>query len=171
MFIKQSITHIFQTLQNLFKPAIEIKYLNDKFRTGEVDKPNFATDGASAIDLRNMSGEIKVLEPSEVVLVPTGISVNMSNPHFAAMLLPRSGLGHKKGIILGNTVGLIDSDYTGEIYISVWNRSKEIVCFEPEERIAQLMFVPVLRPVFKEVEQFTETTERGEGGFGSSGKF
>ena len=118
-----------------------------------------------------VAGETKVLDPNEVVLIPTGIAVNMSHPNFAALVLPRSGLGHKKGIILGNTTGLIDSDYAGEIYISVWNRSKEIVCFEPEERIAQLMFLPILRPDFKEVEQFSNSTARGDGGFGSSGKF
>lgn len=110
-----------------------------------------------------------MLQPGDVYLVPTGLAVHLANPAYAAVLLPRSGLGHKHGIVLGNLVGLIDSDYQGELKVSLWNRGKEAFTIEPMERIAQMVIVPVVQAAFKVVDEFA-ASERGEGGFGSTGK-
>ena len=131
--------------------------------------PASAAPGSAGLDLRACLDEAAILQPGDTLLVPTGLAVHLSNPDYAAMLLPRSGLGHKQGIVLGNLVGLIDSDYQGELKVSLWNRGKEAFTVEPMARIAQMVIVPVVQAAFKVVEEFAES-ERGEGGFGSTGK-
>ena len=130
--------------------------------------PKIATPGSAGADLRALLDEPLVLAPGEAKLVHTGIAIHVADPHYAAVILPRSGLGHKKGIVLGNLVGLIDSDYQGELMVSLWNRSGEPCTIEPMERVAQLVIIPVVQPEFNVVESF-EDSERGAGGFGSSG--
>ena len=120
------------------------------------------------MDLRALVDEIVVINPGDTYLVKTGLAIHIGDPGYAALILPRSGLGHKKGIVLGNLVGLIDSDYQGELMVSVWNRGKESFELKPMERIAQLMVVPVVQPEFNIVESF-EASERASGGFGSTG--
>lgn len=134
--------------------------------------PAYATPGSAGIDLRAMFDEDTLtLAPGQTVLIPTGIAVGMQSDDMAATILPRSGLGHKHGIVLGNLVGLIDSDYRGQLQVSMWNRSKEAFVITRGERVAQLVFLPIIQPQFDMVslEELTQT-ERGEGGFGSSGK-
>jgi len=131
--------------------------------------PNYASKGSAGIDLRACIEHIQTLNPGETFLIPTGISIYIKDPNYAAVILPRSGLGHKHGIVLGNLVGLIDSDYQGELLVSCWNRSKNAFLINPLERIAQLVILPVMQVKFNKVVQFPET-ERGEGGFGSTGK-
>lgn len=133
--------------------------------------PQYQTDGSAAVDLAaNIKGKISLFPDTAPTLIPTGIFLNMSaTPWLAAMILPRSGLGHRAGLVLGNLVGLIDSDYQGEVMVSAWNRGKEILEVKPYERFAQLVFVPVARVGFVHVEDFTRTTQRGTGGFGSTG--
>ncbi|MFO7306420.1 MAG: dUTP diphosphatase [Gammaproteobacteria bacterium] len=131
--------------------------------------PQYATSGSAGVDLRAcIDGPIE-LQPGDTYLVPSGIAIYLEDPGYAAMVLPRSGLGHKHGIVLGNLVGLIDSDYQGQIFVSVWNRGRAPFAIEPGERIAQLVVVPVVQVEFDVVEAFT-ASERGEGGFGSSGR-
>lgn len=161
---------------------VEVRYLDERFNTGEFVKPSRATEGSAAIDLIAAIDEPISLSPDQVELIPTGISINIQDPNYAAVILPRSGLGHKKGLILGNTVGLIDSDYQGQLMISAWNRNSEIVpvaaiqalvsdpiTINPGDRIAQLLFIPVAIPTFVEVDSFSSSSERGEGGFGHTG--
>ncbi len=148
--------------------AIQLKILDS--RIGEsIPLPTYATDGSAGLDLRVCINEPIQLAPQETVLLPTGISIYIDDPKLAAVILPRSGLGHKNGIVLGNLVGLIDSDYQGELKISCWNRSDEHFTINPGERIAQLVFIPVVQAAFELVNEFTESS-RGEGGFGSSGR-
>lgn len=148
--------------------AIQLKILDA--RIGEsIPLPTYATDGSAGLDLRVCINEPIQIAPQETILLPTGISIYIGDPKLAAVILPRSGLGHKNGIVLGNLVGLIDSDYQGELKISCWNRSSEHFTINPGERIAQLVFVPVVQAAFELVNEFTETS-RGEGGFGSSGR-
>ncbi|AXA64528.1 dUTP pyrophosphatase [Pseudomonas sp. SORGH_AS199] len=130
--------------------------------------PSYATPGSAGLDLRAMLQEDLVLEPGQTVLIPTGLAIHVADPSLAALILPRSGLGHKHGIVLGNLVGLIDSDYQGELMVSCWNRGQTTFTVSVGERIAQLMLVPVVQAHFDIVESFTET-ERGAGGFGHSG--
>lgn len=131
--------------------------------------PKYATPGSAGLDLVAALDAPLVLDPGQVALVPTGIAVHVADPGYAAVLLPRSGLGHKKGIVLGNLVGLIDSDYQGEVMVSLWNRSQASYTVEPLERIAQMLVVPVEQVRLEPVEAFEES-ERGAGGFGSTGK-
>ncbi|MFT6340121.1 MAG: dUTP pyrophosphatase [Polaribacter sp.] len=131
--------------------------------------PHYATDGSAGLDLRAMVKEPLTLEPGQTELLPTGMSIHISDPGYAGMILPRSGLGHKHGIVLGNLVGLIDSDYQGELMVSCWNRGNQPFTVEPGERIAQLVIVPVMQVQLEQVETFTNT-ERGSGGFGHSGR-
>ncbi|WP_107687830.1 dUTP diphosphatase [Neisseria wadsworthii] len=145
---------------------VELKILNPKMAD---QLPAYATPGSAGLDLRACLDEAVELAPGDTFLVPTGLAVYLNNPAYAAVLLPRSGLGHKHGIVLGNLVGLIDSDYQGELKVSVWNRSKETFTIEPMERIAQMVIVPVIQAAFKVVDEFA-ASERGEGGFGSTGK-
>ena len=131
--------------------------------------PAYATEGSAGLDLRACLAAALVLEPGRTELVPTGLAIHLDDPGLAAVLLPRSGLGHKHGIVLGNLVGLIDSDYQGQVMASVWNRGAASFTIEPGERIAQLVVVPVVQVRLEVVEAFT-TSERGAGGFGSSGR-
>lgn len=147
---------------------IQLKILNSKLGS-EFPLPAYATQGSAGLDLRACLEEALQLAPGETQLIPTGLAIYIEDPAIAATILPRSGLGHKHGIVLGNLVGLIDSDYQGELLISCWNRGKESFTIQPGERIAQLVFLPVIRAELKLVEDFAPT-ERGEGGFGHSGK-
>ena len=131
--------------------------------------PTYAAEGSAGLDLRALINEPLTVEAGQTVLIPTGISIYIADPSLAAVILPRSGLGHKNGIVLGNLVGLIDSDYQGPLMVSLWNRSQEAFKVNVGDRIAQLVFVPVVQAQFNVVDDFT-ATERGEGGFGHSGK-
>jgi dUTP pyrophosphatase len=131
--------------------------------------PRYATPGSAGLDLRAVLDAALVLAPGDTVLVPTGLAIHIEDPGYAALILPRSGLGHKHGIVLGNLVGLIDSDYQGQLMVSLWNREREPFTLEPFERIAQLVIVPVVQATLHIVEQFG-ASDRGAGGFGSSGR-
>ncbi len=131
--------------------------------------PAYATIGSAGLDLRACIEHTQTLNPGETTLIPTGMAIHLSDAGYAAMILPRSGLGHKHGIVLGNLVGLIDSDYQGQLLVSCWNRGRETFLLNPLERIAQLVIVPVVQASFNVVEDFA-ASERGEGGFGSTGK-
>lgn len=145
---------------------IDIKLLDERLRA---QPPAYATPGAAGLDLRACLDEALRLEPGQTALVPSGIAIHLGDPGLAAIVLPRSGLGHKHGIVLGNLVGLIDSDYQGQIMVSVWNRGGAAFTIEPMERIAQLVVVPVVQAAFEIVDEFVAST-RGEGGFGSTGQ-
>lgn len=132
--------------------------------------PTYATAGSAGLDLRACLDEALVLAPGATHLIPTGLSIYLRDPGLAAMILPRSGLGHKHGIVLGNLVGLIDADYQGPLMVSCWNRGQEAFTIQPMERIAQLVIVPVLQAQFRVVSDFADTSDRGQGGFGSTGK-
>ncbi len=131
--------------------------------------PDYATTGSAGMDLRAMLDGPIDLQPGQTELIPTGIAIHIADPSLAAVILPRSGLGHKHGIVLGNLVGLIDSDYQGQLYVSCWNRGNSVFRVEVGERIAQLVLIPVVRAVFEQVEEFDES-DRGVGGFGHSGR-
>ena len=147
---------------------IDLKILDSRIGN-EFPLPAYATEGSAGLDLRAMINEPLTVKAGETVLIPTGISIYIADPNLAAVILPRSGLGHKNGIVLGNLVGLIDSDYQGPLMVSLWNRSKEDFTVNVGDRIAQLVFVPVVQASFNIVQEF-EQTDRGEGGFGHSGK-
>jgi len=147
---------------------IQLKILNPKIDT-EFPLPQYATQGSAGLDLRACINLPLQLAPGDTQLIPTGIAIYIADPGLAAVILPRSGLGHKHGIVLGNLVGLIDSDYQGELMISCWNRGNDHFTIQPGERIAQLVFVPVVRAEFAVVNEFIATA-RGAGGFGHSGK-
>ena len=146
---------------------IQVKILNSRIGT-DFPLPAYATDGSAGLDLRACLDAPLTLEPGQTVLVGTGISVYIGNPGFAGLVLPRSGLGHKHGIVLGNLVGLIDSDYQGELMISCWNRGASTFTIQPGERIAQYVLVPVIQAELAVVSDF-QSTARGDGGFGHSG--
>lgn len=145
---------------------IDVRILDERLRS---QPPEYATAGAAGLDLRACLEAELCLHPGETVLVPSGLAIHLADSGLAAMILPRSGLGHKHGIVLGNLVGLIDSDYQGQIFVSLWNRGRESFTLQPMERIAQLVVVPVLQVGFDIVDSFEES-DRGEGGFGSTGK-
>ncbi len=147
---------------------VQVKILDARLGNS-IPLPEYATKGSAGLDLRACLDEKITLAPGETILVPTGLSVYIQNPEWAAMLLPRSGLGHKHGIVLGNLVGLIDSDYQGQLMVSCWNRGKENFTIEIGERIAQMVIVPVVQVGFDIVSEFNES-DRGEGGFGSTGR-
>jgi dUTP pyrophosphatase len=147
---------------------LQVKIL-DKRLGDTIPMPTYATTGSAGLDLRACVEAPLTLEPGQTELIPTGMSIFIEDPSLCAMILPRSGLGHKHGIVLGNLVGLIDSDYQGQLFVSCWNRGQTTFTVEPGERIAQLVLVPVVQADFEFVEEFTET-DRGEGGFGSSGR-
>jgi dUTP pyrophosphatase len=147
---------------------VELKIL-DKRIGKEFPLPKYATDGSAGMDLYACLDEHLHVAPGETHLIPTGIAIHLDDRHLAAMILPRSGLGHKHGIVLGNLVGLIDSDYQGQIFISVWNRGQHPFTIEPGDRIAQMIIVPIALADFKVVEQFTPSA-RGAGGFGHTGQ-
>lgn len=146
---------------------IQVKILDERIG-GKYPLPEYATEGSAGMDLRACIDEHIRIEAGEAQLIPTGIAMHIADPELAAVILPRSGLGHKQGIVLGNLVGLIDSDYQGQLMVSVWNRSKNNVVIEPGDRIAQLVFVPVRRVAFEVVDEF-EKSERNTGGFGHTG--
>jgi dUTP pyrophosphatase len=131
--------------------------------------PSYGTPGSAGLDLRACLDESVTIQPGETVLIPTGLAIHIADPAYAAMILPRSGMGHKNGIVLGNLVGLIDSDYQGQLMISTWNRGHSAFTLNPMERLAQLIIVPVVQVGFNIVEEFGDS-ERGDGGFGSTGK-
>jgi len=148
--------------------AIELKILDA--RVGDsIPLPHYATEGSAGLDMRACIDEALTIAPGETVLVPTGLALHINDAGLAAVLLPRSGLGHKHGLVLGNLTGLIDSDYQGQVFISCWNRGSAAYTVQPGERIAQLVFVPVEQVRFEIVGEFGES-RRGEGGFGHSGK-
>lgn len=150
------------------KKAIDLKILDPRIGT-EFPLPAYATPGSAGLDLRACLDSTLSLAPGETVLIPTGLSIFIGDTNLCATILPRSGLGHKHGIVLGNLVGLIDSDYQGPLMVSMWNRGSDSFTIEPGDRIAQLVFMPVVQAEFTLVDSF-EQTARGEGGFGSSGK-
>jgi dUTP diphosphatase len=145
---------------------IDVRILDPRMKT---NMPAYATPGSAGLDLRACIDDSMSIQPGETTLVPCGIAIHIGEPGLAAMILPRSGLGHKHGIVLGNLVGLIDSDYQGQLFVSVWNRGEQTFELKPLERIAQLVVVPVVQASFKVVDAF-EQSDRGAGGFGSTGK-
>ncbi|MDX1344672.1 MAG: dUTP diphosphatase [Sedimenticolaceae bacterium] len=147
---------------------IELKILDDRLGD-EFPLPDYATPGSAGMDLRAMLQEPLDIAPGQTELIPTGIAIHIADPSLAAVILPRSGLGHKHGIVLGNLVGLIDSDYQGQLFVSCWNRGDTPFRMEIGERLAQLVIVPVVQARFNIVEEF-ESSDRGEGGFGHSGR-
>lgn len=148
--------------------TIQLKVLDSRIGT-TMPLPQYATQGSAGLDLRACIDESINLLPGQTELISTGLSIYIADPGVAATILPRSGLGHKHGVVLGNLVGLIDSDYQGPLMVSCWNRGEQAYVIEPGERIAQLVIVPVLKAEFQIVDEF-QVTERGDGGFGSSGK-
>ncbi|WP_166287562.1 dUTP diphosphatase [Photorhabdus stackebrandtii] len=147
---------------------IDVKILDPRIGQ-EFPLPTYATPGSAGLDLRACLNNAVELAPGQTELLPTGLAIHIGDEQLAAVILPRSGLGHKHGVVLGNLVGLIDSDYQGQLMVSVWNRSDKTFTIEPGERIAQMVFVPVIQAEFNLVEDF-ETSERGSGGFGHSGR-
>ncbi len=146
---------------------VDVKILDPRVGT-EFPLPEYATDGSAGMDLRAILDKDHELLPGETLLIPTGLAIHIANNNMAAMILPRSGLGHKHGIVLGNLVGLIDSDYQGQLFVSCWNRGNSAFTIKPGERIAQLVFVPVVQAQLKIVDSFDQS-QRGEGGFGHTG--
>ena len=147
---------------------IQLKILDPRLGN-EIPLPEYATAGSAGLDLRAALDKSTEIKPGETLLIPTGIAIHVEDPTMAAVVLPRSGLGHKHGIVLGNLVGLIDSDYQGQLFVSCWNRGHETFTIEVGDRIAQLVIVPVIQTEFEVVEDFA-SSHRGEGGFGHSGK-
>ena len=145
---------------------IDVKLLDPRLKE---QAPHYATPGSAGLDLRACIDSPMKIAPGQTVLVPTGMAIHLADPGLAAIILPRSGLGHKHGIVLGNLVGLIDSDYQGEIFVSTWNRGHDLFTLNPMDRLAQLVIVPVLQVGFNVVDEFPKS-ERGAGGFGSTGK-
>ena len=147
---------------------LQLKILDDRLGD-QFPLPDYATEGSAGMDLRAMLEQPLELAPGQTELIPTGIAIHIADPSLAAMILPRSGLGHKHGIVLGNLVGLIDSDYQGQLFVSCWNRGSDAFRVEVGERIAQLVLLPVVRAVFEKVDEF-DASDRGAGGFGHSGR-
>jgi dUTP pyrophosphatase len=148
--------------------ALQVKIL-DKRIGDTMPLPAYATEGSAGMDLRACIDEAITLEPGQTELIPTGLAIHIADPNLCAMILPRSSLGHKHGIVLGNLVGLIDSDYQGQLFVSCWNRGNTAFTLEPSERLAQLVLVPVVQAQLEVVDEFDQT-DRGEGGFGSTGR-
>ena len=148
--------------------TVQLKIMDSRLGD-EIPLPEHATDGSAGMDLRACVDTSTTVEPGDTILIPTGFAMHISDPGMAAVILPRSGLGHKHGLVLGNLVGLVDSDYQGQVYVSCWNRSNRAFEIEPGMRIAQLVFVPVVMADFEVVEDF-ESSERGAGGFGHTGR-
>ena len=146
---------------------VDLKLLDERLKT---QMPAYATAGSAGLDLRACLDAPLTLQPNAWQLVPTGMAIYLQDPGYAAMILPRSGLGHKHGIVLGNLVGLIDSDYQGQLMVSAWNRTDTAYTIEPMERIAQLVIVPVMQAHFNVVDEFAAVSARGEGGYGSTGR-
>ncbi len=162
---------ITKNLSECVMQAVQVKIINPKIGTHpDFPMPTRATDGSAGIDLRACLDEPLTIKAGATHLVGTGLAVYIQDPNYAGMILPRSGLGHKHGIVLGNLVGLIDADYQGELMVSVWNRSTEDFVLNPAERMAQYIVVPVARPEFEVVSDFSDESLRGAGGFGHSGR-
>ena len=147
---------------------LQVKILDDRIGT-QLPLPAYATPGSAGMDLRALTDAPIELQPGQTELIPTGLAIHIEDPNLCAMLLPRSGLGHKHGVVLGNLVGLIDSDYQGQLMVSCWNRGDKTFVIEPGERIAQMVLVPVVQADFEIVDEFSDS-DRGEGGFGHSGR-
>ncbi len=145
---------------------LDVKILDERLRD---QLPSYATPGSAGLDLRAAIQAPQVMAPGQAELIPTGLAIHLADPAYAAMILPRSGLGHKHGLVLGNLVGLIDSDYQGQLMVSAWNRSQVAYTLQPLERLAQLIIVPVLQARLRVVDDFEKTTQRGAGGYGSTG--
>ena len=156
---------IFSLKQNMI--PVSLKILDPRMRE---HLPAYATKGSAGMDLRACLESPVTIEPGQTILIPTGLSIHIGNPDYAAIILPRSGLGHKNGIVLGNLVGLIDADYQGPLMVSAWNRSQTAFQMNPMERLAQLVIIPIARAQFHVVEEFEQHSERGHGGFGSTGR-
>src|SRR3990167_11265257 len=154
-------------IQDLTK-SIQLKILDSRIGT-EFPLPRYETEASAGLDLRACLTQALTIEPNQTQLIPAGIAIYIADPHLAAVILPRSGLGHKHGLVLGNLVGLIDADYQGPLMISCWNRGQAAYTIQPYDRIAQLVFLPIVRAQFEVVNEFS-ATERGNGGFGHSGK-
>lgn len=150
------------------KKKLQLKILDPRIGK-DIPLPEYATDGSAGLDLRACLDTPLSLAPGDTELIPTGMAIHIEDPGLAAVILPRSGLGHKHGIVLGNLVGLIDSDYQGHLFVSCWNRGRDAFTIQPGERIAQLVLVPVVQAQFEIVKDFTASS-RGAGGFGSSGR-
>jgi dUTP pyrophosphatase len=150
------------------RQSIQLKILDSRVGT-EFPLPEYATEGSAGVDLRACLDEPLEIQPGQTELIPTGIAIYIEDPGLAATILPRSGLGHKNGIVLGNLVGLIDSDYQGQLFVSCWNRGAEAFTLEPGLRLAQMVIVPIVQVAFDVVDEFT-ASERGAGGFGHTGK-
>jgi len=148
--------------------SIELKILDPRIGDA-IPLPHYATEGSAGLDMRACIDEALTVQPGETTLIPTGLAIHIGDPNLAAVLLPRSGLGHKHGLVLGNLTGLIDSDYQGQVFISCWNRGSTAYEMQPGERIAQMVFVPVAQVTFEVVAEFGDSA-RGSGGFGHSGK-
>jgi len=147
---------------------IQLKILDPRLGN-EIPLPDYATEGSAGLDLRACLDEAVLLKPGETLLIPTGLAIHIADNSMAAVLLPRSGLGHKHGIVLGNLVGLIDSDYQGQVFVSCWNRGNTEFSIEIGERIAQMVFVPIIQAEFEHVNEFSNS-QRGDGGFGHTGR-
>ena len=147
--------------------SVDLKVLDHEFTT-EFGLPNYSTNGSAGLDIRACIEKSLAINPGETQLIPTGIAIHIRDSQLAAVILPRSGLGHKHGLVLGNLVGLIDSDYQGQLFVSCWNRSKTTYTVNRGDRIAQLMFLPVIQVKFNQVDDFSDST-RGDGGFGHTG--
>lgn len=160
--------NLYKKLQRNIMETVQVKILNPKIGS-QIPLPSYATEGSAGLDLRVCCDEPITLLSQQTELLSTGIAIHLEDPGYAAVILPRSGLGHKHGIVLGNLIGLIDSDYQGELKISCWNRSQDAFIIQPGERIAQLVIVPVLQANFKLVDEFNQSM-RGEGGFGHTGR-
>ena len=147
---------------------VQLKILDPRLGN-EIPLPEYATEGSAGLDLRACLDKTYILEPGETTLIPTGLAIHIADHQMAAVLLPRSGLGHKHGIVLGNLVGLIDSDYQGQVFVSCWNRGENAFTINVGERIAQMVFVPIIQVEFEHVREFNES-QRGSGGFGHTGR-
>ncbi len=147
---------------------VQLKILDTRLGN-EIPLPEYATEGSAGLDLRACLDKTYILEPGETTLIPTGLAIHIADHQMAAVLLPRSGLGHKHGIVLGNLVGLIDSDYQGQVFVSCWNRGENAFTINVGERIAQMVFVPIIQVEFEPVSEFNES-QRGSGGFGHTGR-
>ncbi len=147
---------------------VQLKILDARLGN-EIPLPEYATEGSAGLDLRACLDKTYILEPGETTLIPTGLAIHIADHQMAAVLLPRSGLGHKHGIVLGNLVGLIDSDYQGQVFVSCWNRGENAFTINVGERIAQMVFVPIIQVEFEHVSEFNES-QRGSGGFGHTGR-
>ena len=172
--LDQAMAEMHEALEQIeLNDSVEVIYMDNRYEDPTNDdfkELAYATECSAGLDLRAALDTEYVLQPGEVKLIGTGVKIFMRDPYMMSALVPRSGLGHKHGIVLGNLVGVIDADYQNELFVSCWNRSNEPFTIKPGERFAQMVFLPIRRPTLKKVTEFSESTERGLGGFGSSGR-